>query len=87
MIFLFIQEKYLSNDFTSKINDLNGFHFDVESFLSFDEKQNMTNNFDLPIIGILGFIYKDKYYDFTIQKYTNNEEKKYSKILPPNSKN
>lgn len=73
---LIYPRKNISNDFTSKINDLNGIYFDVESFLSFDEKQNMTNNFNLPIIGILGFIYKDKYYDFTIQKYTNNEEKR-----------
>ena len=68
--------KNISNDFTSKINDLNGIYFDVESFLSFDEKQNMSNNFELPIIGILGFIHKNKYYDFTIQKYTNHEEKR-----------
>jgi hypothetical protein len=68
--------KNISKDFTSKINDLNGIYFDVESFLSFDEKQNMSNNFDLPIIGILGFIYQTKYYDFTIQNYTNQEEKR-----------
>ncbi len=68
--------KNISLDFTSRINDLNGIYFDVESFLSFDEKQNMSTNFELPIIGILGFIYHNKYYDFTIQKYTNHEEKR-----------
>ena len=58
----------------------------LKVFYHLMKNKNITNNFDLPIIGILGFIYKDKYYDFTIQKYTNNEEKEIFKFLPPNSK-
>ena len=54
------------------------FYLDVESFLSFDEKQNLFTNeikLDEPIIGIIGFIYNDRYYNFTIQKFTNESEK------------
>tara|TARA_B100000575_G_C23140812_1_gene663807 strand:+ start:3723 stop:5357 length:1635 start_codon:yes stop_codon:yes gene_type:complete len=52
-------------------------YFDVESFLSFDEKQNLfTDSIPLkePVLGILGFIYQDNFYDYTIQKFTKEEE-------------
>ena len=52
-------------------------YFDVESFLSFDEKQNLfTDSIPLkePVLGILGFIHQDNFYEFTIQKFTKEEE-------------
>ncbi|MBD62909.1 MAG: hypothetical protein CMD68_02380 [Gammaproteobacteria bacterium] len=52
-------------------------YFDVESFLSFDEKQNLFNDsipLEEPVLGILGFIHQDNFYEFTIQKFTKEEE-------------
>lgn len=70
--------KNISNELTTIINYQNALYFDIESFLSFDEKQNLFTNeikLDEPIIGIIGFIYNDRYYNFTIQKFTNESEK------------
>ena len=71
--------KNISNELINIINQQNALYFDIESFLSFDEKQNLfTDNIklDKPIISIIGFIYNDHYYDFTIQDFTNENEKK-----------
>ena len=57
-----LQEKETSNIF-----------FDVESFLTIDEKVDFFNKkdekYNNPILAILGFFYKDNFYEYTIQKY------------------
>ena len=52
--------------------------FDVESFLSFDDKsdyfrENINNN---PILAIIGFIHNEHFYDYTISNYTRESEEK-----------
>ena len=52
-------------------------YFDVESFLSFDGKQNLFNDsipLEEPVLGILGFIHNDKFYEFTISNFTKAGE-------------
>ena len=52
-------------------------YFDVESFLSFDEKQNLFNDstpLEEPVLGILGFIYHNQFYEFTISNFTKTGE-------------
>tara|TARA_Y100001980_G_scaffold46192_1_gene28968 strand:+ start:13427 stop:15064 length:1638 start_codon:yes stop_codon:yes gene_type:complete len=54
-------------------------YFDVESFLSFDEKQELFSGKDKneePVLGILGYIYKEQFYEITIQEFTKLGEKK-----------
>ena len=62
-----LQEKETSNIF-----------FDVESFLTIDEKVDFFNQkeekFTNPILAILGFFYKDRFHEFTIQKYNIEQE-------------
>tara|TARA_Y100001958_G_scaffold102256_1_gene71110 strand:- start:2265 stop:3893 length:1629 start_codon:yes stop_codon:yes gene_type:complete len=69
-------------------------YFDVESFLSFDEKQSLfTDSMKVkePIIGILGFIYDKTFYNVTINEFTKNDEermiKQFSSYLYKISKN
>ena len=54
--------------------------FDIESFLSFDEKQSLFNTTinkeNKPTIAIIGCIHNNIYKDFTIQKYSVQSEKK-----------
>ena len=76
---LIYPRKNISNKLSTTIQDTNGIYFDIESFLSFDEKQNLFSHEKIqeqPVIGIIGFIYKEKYYDFTIEDFTNRSEKK-----------
>ena len=71
--------KNISSELTEIISHKDALYFDIESFLSFDEKQNLFNDeikINEPIIGIIGFIYDNHYYDYTIQGFTNTEEKK-----------
>lgn len=59
-------------------SDDNNIFFDVESFLSIDEKVDFFNKkeeFNNPIIAIIGFFYKEKFIDFTIQSYQYTDEK------------
>ena len=59
-------------------SDDNNIFFDVESFLSIDEKVDFFNKkeeFNKPIIAIIGFFYKEKFIDFTIQSYQYTDEK------------
>lgn len=54
-------------------------YFDIESFLSFDEKQNLFDEFvkdKNPIIGIIGYIYKDQFYNITINRYDRYDEER-----------
>ena len=51
-------------------------YFDIESFLSFDEKQNLIKTMDDPIIAIIGIIFNHKYYNYTIEKFNLEEETK-----------
>jgi hypothetical protein len=54
-------------------------YFDIESFLSFDEKQNLFNDFvkdKKPIIGIIGYIYNDTFYNITINTYDRLDEER-----------
>lgn len=53
------------------------FYFDVESFLSFDEKKELFNdelNTNEPMIGIIGIIHNHIFKDFTIYKYSLKDE-------------
>lgn len=81
---LIYPRKTVSSDLTKILKKENNVYFDVESFLSFDEKYNF---FDTkikrknPVIAIIGIIYDDKYYDYTIEKYTIDEEIKLIKLF------
>ena len=66
----------LKNILKRKENDI---YFDIESFLSFDEKQNLFSNNtkkEDPVIAIIGFIHNDKFYDITINNFTKLDEKR-----------
>lgn len=57
--------------------ETNNIFFDVESFLTIDEKVDFFNknkNYKTPIIAILGFYYKEKFNEFTIQSFNIHEE-------------
>jgi len=59
-------------------------YFDVESFLSIDEKQNLFTNYTSikePILGILGLIHQDRFFDFTIYKFSLDDEEKIVKAF------
>ena len=72
--------KNISKDFSEILERTNSdIYFDVESFLSFDEKQDLFNDSTLleePVLGILGFIHKGNFYDYTISNFTKEGEKK-----------
>ena len=54
-------------------------YFDVESFLSFDEKQNLfpkKEKIETPILGILGYIHNSSFCDITINRYTKSDEER-----------
>ena len=72
--------KNISHGFSEILERTNSdIYFDVESFLSFDEKQNLFNDSTLleePVLGILGFIYKEEFYEYTIANFTKEEEKR-----------
>lgn len=63
-----------------KEKETSNIFFDVESFLNIEEKDDFfnkkENKYLNPILAILGFYYCDKFYDFTIQNFSINEEKK-----------
>ena len=66
----------LKNILKRKENDI---YFDIESFLSFDENQNLFSNNtkkEDPVIAIIGFIHNDKFYDITINNFTKLDEKR-----------
>jgi len=82
---LMYPRKSISNDFIDILKPKKyEFFFDVESFLSFDEKRELfTDKLKLsePMIGIIGLIYcingKYSYFkDFTIRKFKMKEENK-----------
>jgi len=53
--------------------------FDVESFLSFDDKNDSFSDKGStsgPILAIIGFIHKNHFYDYTISDYTKKNEEK-----------
>ena len=54
-------------------------YFDIESFLSFDEKQCLFDDImkeKEPIIGILGYIYNEQFYNITINTYDKLDEER-----------
>jgi hypothetical protein len=56
----------------------NEYFFDVESFLSFEEKQDFIDHrlYSVgPVLGILGVFNNDKYKDFTINSYDRDSER------------
>ena len=71
---LIYPRKTISTDFKEILKKTNyDIYFDVESFLSFDEKQNLfleKENIETPILGILGYIYNEMFYDITINNYS-----------------
>lgn len=63
---------------------LDGIYFDVESFLTFDQKQDFFNteiNPKEPILAIIGFINENNYYDYTIDEYNIKSEEKIIKLF------
>ena len=64
-----------------KEKETNNIFFDVESFLTIDEKVEFFNQKEepkeeqKPILAVIGFFYMEKFQDFTIQKYDMNHEK------------
>lgn len=77
---LIYPRKTISTDFKEILKKTNyDIYFDVESFLSFDEKQNLfleKENIETPILGILGYIYNERFYDITINSYTKYDEER-----------
>ena len=72
------------SDTLKNILEMDGIYFDVESFLTFDQKQDLFNDEvfpEEPIIAILGFIYNNNYYDYTIQDYTIKDEESIIKLF------
>jgi len=77
---LLYPRKTISYDFKKLLErSENDIYFDVESFLSFDERQNLFTDYipeKKPILAILGIIHNTNFYDFTIHDYSLNSEKK-----------
>ena len=76
---LIYPRKTVSSNLTNILQGENNIYFDVESFLSFDEKYNFFDTKikrKMPVLAIIGFIHNDNYYDYTIEKYTMEEELK-----------
>jgi hypothetical protein len=77
---LIYPRKNISSEFLQILSrKKNEFYFDVESFLSFDEKQELfMDEFkkNEPMIGIIGIIHNQIFKDFTIHKYSLQDEKK-----------
>ncbi len=68
--------KTISKDFQIILNRTNNdIYFDIESFLSFDEKRNMDTIVNNPILAIIGYIYNEKFYDHTIQGFSKENER------------
>ena len=66
------------------ILELDGIYFDIESFIPFDEKQSFFEDINIPeepIIAIIGFIYNNSYYNYTIQEYTTKDEERIIKLF------
>jgi len=64
--------KNISYDFKIELKKNNNEIFlDIESFLSIENSLNNEN----PKIAIIGFFYNNKYYDYTINNYTIDDEK------------
>lgn len=92
---LIYPRKNVSKTFRETIKSSNtDIYFDIESFLSFDEKQSLfTNEIKIkePIIGIIGFIYDNNFYNVTINEYIKKDEermiKQFSSYLYKISKN
>jgi len=63
-----------------KEKETNNIFFDVESFLTFDERleffSDKKEKYENPVLAILGFYYIEDFYDFTIQNYKIESEKK-----------
>ena len=82
---LLYPRKNISYGFQKILNnvDENNIYFDVESFLSFDEKKDPSfqQKNDNPILGILGYIYNDVFYNHTIDKFSKNDEKRIVKAF------
>ena len=70
----------ISNDFKKiLLKSKYDLFFDIESFLSFDEKNGLFDDIIKkkdPILAIIGLIHNEKYKDFTIQDFTIQSEKK-----------
>lgn len=62
-----------------KETETNNIFFDVESFLTIDEKVDFFNGgedkYDNPVLAIIGFYYKKDFYDYTIQNLKIESEK------------
>ena len=74
---LIYPRKTISNDLLNILKRKNDIYFDVESFLSFNEKQSLFEYDkidDEPIIAIIGIIHNSKYYDFTIENFNLKSE-------------
>lgn len=75
---LIYPRKNISSQFLEILKEKkNEFYFDVESFLSFDEKQELFIDelkINEPMIAIIGIIHKTHFKDFTINKYTLEDE-------------
>ena len=92
---LLYPRKAISNELHTILNIReNDIYFDIESFLSFDEKSKLFTNIepkDEPVLGILGVFYQKHYYNFTIERFTKEKEKeiilKFRNFLNDISKN
>jgi len=77
---LIYPRKNISQSLKNSLQKTNAdIYFDIESFLSFDEKQNLFTNVvkqEEPVIGIIGFIHNETFYDITINDFTKKDEER-----------
>ena len=77
---LLYPRKNISNKFKSILETSDrDIYFDVESFLSFSEKNELFTGIikgSEPLLGILGYIHRDVFYDITINNFKKEDEKK-----------
>jgi hypothetical protein len=77
---LLYPRKNISNNFKSILETSNrDIYFDVESFLSFSEKNELFTGIikgSEPLLGILGYIHCGVFYDITINNFKKEDEKK-----------
>ena len=82
---LIYPRKNISYDFQKILKKTNyDIYFDVESFLSTDEKQNLFTDYiapQEPILGILGLIYNDQFYEYSLYQFSLEEEDKIVKAF------
>ena len=81
---LIYPRKNISHNFLESLKETNyDIYFDIESFLSIDEKSNAFKNKinKDPILAIIGFIHNNRFKEFIISNYSKKDEETLVKNL------